>query len=242
MAVSILEILVDLQKYSPPIIHRDIKPENILINKNLNVYLIDFGLARIRPMGKQALSSIAAGTPGFMPPEEMFNLPLTEASDLYSLGATLICLLTGTKSGEISNLIGEDYRFKFKHLIPKKVNQSFVYWLEKLVESNVKRRYPNASIALKKLKPIVPTKTNNFIGIDKVKPLALTTLLMIVAGINIKVFQDFSRQQKTAASFPKANKQESKQSVSNPLSQAVKLEKQGDKLFNSGKYDKALLA
>ncbi|NES72674.1 MAG: hypothetical protein F6K24_49505 [Okeania sp. SIO2D1] len=114
--------------------------------------------------------------------------------------------------------------------------------MEKLVESNVKRRYPNASIALKKLKPIVPTKNNNFIGIDKVKPLALTTLLMIVAGINIKVFQDFSRQQKTAASFPKANKQESKQSVSNPLSQAVKLEKQGDKLFNSGKYDKALLA
>jgi serine/threonine protein kinase len=45
-----------------------------------------------------------------MPPEQMFNRQLTEASDLYSLGATLICLLTQTKSAEIGNLIDEACR------------------------------------------------------------------------------------------------------------------------------------
>ncbi len=77
---------------------------------------MDFGLARLR--GEElALSSIAAGTPGFMPPEEMFNLPLSNASDLYSLGATLICLLTGTRNVEVDRLLDEDYKFKFEDLV-----------------------------------------------------------------------------------------------------------------------------
>jgi serine/threonine protein kinase len=46
IAVSVLEILVYLQRRVPPIIHRDIKPENILVDKQLNAYLVDFGFAR----------------------------------------------------------------------------------------------------------------------------------------------------------------------------------------------------
>ncbi|MBC6419650.1 MAG: serine/threonine-protein kinase, partial [Prochloron sp. SP5CPC1] len=97
IASSVLKILVYLQSMLPPIIHRDIKPENILVDRDNNAYLIDFGLARIRDK-KFAVSSIAAGTPGFMAPEEVFNCPLTQASDLYSLGATLISILTHTTS------------------------------------------------------------------------------------------------------------------------------------------------
>ncbi len=110
IAVSVLEILVYLQQRTPPVIHRDIKPENILVDNQLNAYLIDFGFARIRG-GEMALSSVAAGTVGFMPPEEQFGRSLTEASDLYSLGATLICLVTGTRSVDIGKLIDDNYRF-----------------------------------------------------------------------------------------------------------------------------------
>ena len=60
------------------------------------------------------MSSVAAGAPGFMPPEEQFGRTLTEASDLYSLGATLICLLTRTRSVKIGNLMDDNYRFNFK--------------------------------------------------------------------------------------------------------------------------------
>src|SRR5919199_1198774 len=152
IAVSVLEILVYLQKRIPPVIHRDIKPENIVVDKELNAYLVDFGFARIRS-GELALSSVAAGTPGFMPPEEQFGRPLTEASDLYSLGATLICLLTGTRSLDVGNLIDDDYRFDFKGKVPQ-LSPSFIAWLEKMVVPNVKQRYTNAAVALEALKPI----------------------------------------------------------------------------------------
>ncbi len=152
IAISVLEILVYLQSFQPPIIHRDIKPENILIDENLQVYLVDFGLARLRG-GELALSSMAAGTPGFMPPEEMFNRPLSNASDLYSLGATLICLLTGTRSVEVDRLLDEDYRFKFEDLVPS-LHWRFTKWLTKMVELHPKRRYENAVLALRELQKI----------------------------------------------------------------------------------------
>ncbi|MEH1871123.1 serine/threonine protein kinase [Nostoc sp.] len=149
IALSILEILVYLQKQIPPIIHRDIKPENILVDEQLNAYLVDFGLARIQG-AKVALSSFVAGTLGFMPPEEQFGHSLTEASDLYSLGATLICLLTNTRSVEIGKLIDDNYRFNFQELVPQ-ISPCFRSWLMKMVERNRKRRYPNAAVALKAL-------------------------------------------------------------------------------------------
>ena len=152
IARSVLEILAELQQRTPPVIHRDIKPENILVDEQLNAYLVDFGFARIRG-GELALSSVAAGTPGFMPPEEQFGRTLTEASDLYSLGATLICLLTGTRSADVGKLIDDDYRFSFRHLVPK-LNVRFAEWLEKMVASSVKERFPNAGVALAALKPV----------------------------------------------------------------------------------------
>ncbi|MEH2057500.1 MAG: serine/threonine-protein kinase [Nostoc sp.] len=152
IALSILEILVYLQKQVSPIIHRDIKPENILVDEQLNAYLVDFGLARTQG-AKIALSSFIAGTPGFIPPEEQFGHSLTKASDLYSLGATLICLLTNICSVEIGKLIDDNYRFNFQQLVPH-ISPRFESWLMKMVERNRKRRYANAAVALKVLKSI----------------------------------------------------------------------------------------
>ncbi|MEH2233732.1 MAG: serine/threonine-protein kinase [Nostoc sp.] len=190
IALSILEILVYLQKQIPPIIHRDIKPENILVDEELNAYLVDFGLAR-RQGAKVALSSFVAGTPGFMPPEEQFGHSLTEASDLYSLGATVICLLTNTRSVEIGKLIDDNYRFNFQQLVPQ-ISPRFRWWLMKMVERNRKRRYANAAIALKALRSIEvvdsATGIDNFISTIKSRKratllgLATVVTLAAVAG------------------------------------------------------------
>ncbi len=148
IAIAVLEVLAYLQKQNPPVIHRDIKPENILVDcqAKLKVYLVDFGFARSGG-GEIAVSSVVKGTLGFMPPEQLLNRQLTEASDLYSLGATLICLLTKTKSTEIGNLIDENYRINFKHLLPQ-LSPDFIHWLNRMVAPNLKERFPNAAYAL----------------------------------------------------------------------------------------------
>ncbi|WP_310489118.1 serine/threonine-protein kinase [Chamaesiphon sp. VAR_69_metabat_338] len=152
IAVAVLEILVYLQARIPVVIHRDIKPENVLVDEDVNVYLIDFGFARIGG-GEVAMSSVAAGTFGFMAPEQMYNKGLTTATDLYGLGAMLIALLTQTKSTKMDALIDEDGKIAFQHLTPK-LSLSFIKWLEKMVAPRVGDRYPDAESALAALQPI----------------------------------------------------------------------------------------
>lgn len=164
IAIQILEILVYLQERIPPIFHRDIKPENVLVDENppksplqkrgeIAVYLIDFGLARIGN-STMAASSIMGGTFGFMPPEQIHNQKLTEASDLYSLGATLICLITQTKSADIGSLVDfSTNKITFKNKVTK-FSLRFIQWLEKMVKPLPTNRYQNAKSALKALHPL----------------------------------------------------------------------------------------
>ncbi|MBC7971633.1 MAG: serine/threonine protein kinase [Verrucomicrobia bacterium] len=155
LAIAALEILVYLQNRIPAIIHRDLKPENILLDESGVVYLVDFGFARVG--GEDVgVSSVVKGTLGFMPPEQLFNRQLTEASDLYGLGMTLICLLTGTKSDRIGDLVDISYRVSFKQLVPT-LNLQWVNWLEKMVEPRLKERFPNALAALAVV-PISPLR------------------------------------------------------------------------------------
>ncbi|MBW4614112.1 MAG: protein kinase [Desmonostoc vinosum HA7617-LM4] len=152
IAVKILDILVYLQNLKPPVIHRDIKPENILVDEQLNVYLIDFGFARI---GSQEVagSSVFKGTPGFIPPEQMFEP--TKATDLYALGTTLICMLTKIKSIEIRQLCDRNnpYLIKFHHLLPQ-LSLRFLGWLEGMVQPEQDKRFANAQAALIALQPL----------------------------------------------------------------------------------------
>jgi serine/threonine protein kinase len=168
VAISVLEILVYLQSMKPPVIHRDIKPENILIDGKMKVYLVDFGFARMGG-GEVAASSVVKGSLGFMPPEQLFNRQLTEASDLYGLGATLICLLTGTKSADIGNLIDERYGIHFQHLVPPQ-ERGWLNWLEKMVEPRPQDRYANAAEALAALKPLDVSRLPKVrLSLDKVE-------------------------------------------------------------------------
>ncbi|MBE9008337.1 serine/threonine protein kinase [Fortiea sp. LEGE XX443] len=154
IAISLLEILVYLQQQVDPIIHRDIKPENILVDEQLNAYLVDFGLAR-RQSAKIALTTLSAGTLGFIPPEEQCGDKLTQASDLYSVGATLICLLTNTHAANIGKLIG-DRGGQFPGLAHQ-LNPRFRSWLMTMVQPNWKNRYANAAVALAALRSIPVT-------------------------------------------------------------------------------------
>ena len=157
VASGVLEILVYLQEQAPSVIHRDIKPENILIDDS-KVYLVDFGLARMRGE-EMGASTTVKGTLGFMPPEQILGRSLTTASDLYSLGATLMCLLTQTPSNQIGNLIDDSFRFKIHQILPE-LNLYWVDWLEKMVAPNQEQRFLDAATALKALLAINNTSSS----------------------------------------------------------------------------------
>lgn len=179
IAISVLEILKYLQNRVPPVIHRDLKPENILVNDRLNVSLVDFGFARIGG-GEVAASSVVKGTLGFMPPEQMFNRQLTVASDLYSLGATLICLLIGINSTEVGSLMDETGRINFKHRLPQ-LTPEFLDWLQKMVEPNFKHRYASADAALNALIPleVVQQRNNSKLALISVGVLTAIAAILI---------------------------------------------------------------
>ena len=153
IANQVLEILIYLQNQIPIIIHKDLKPENILVDDDIQVYLIDFGVARIGN-NTMEFSSLVGGTLGFMPPEQLHNQKLTEASDLYGLGATLICLITQTKTDDIGKLVNfSANRIIFKDRVPK-FSFKFIQWLEKMVEPEPVNRFPDAKTALEALQPL----------------------------------------------------------------------------------------
>ncbi|MDN2496806.1 hypothetical protein FHY52_08865 [Nocardia nova] len=76
------------------ILHRDVKPANILVNDFGEPELTDFGIAHVSG-AFVTTSGIVTGSPAFTAPEVLRGRPPTVASDVYSLGSTLFCLITG---------------------------------------------------------------------------------------------------------------------------------------------------
>ena len=79
------------------VLHRDIKPSNVLVAKDEQMYLADFGLARIAQSGESTLSSdTIMGTPQYISPEQAMGIKeLDERTDLYSFGVMLYEMVVG---------------------------------------------------------------------------------------------------------------------------------------------------
>ena len=89
--------------HSRGVIHRDIKPSNILYTQDGDVRIIDFGIALIDGSDMSRIEGIA-GSPSYMSPEQVQSHELTNRSDLYSLGAVMYELLTGSRPFRAGNL------------------------------------------------------------------------------------------------------------------------------------------
>jgi serine/threonine protein kinase len=96
VGVAICDAMAYMHSQNPPVLHRDIKPGNVRISPNGQIFLVDFGLAKIVQGGQQTSTGARAMTPGYSPPEQYGAARTDHRSDIFSLGATLYASLTGT--------------------------------------------------------------------------------------------------------------------------------------------------
>ncbi len=146
IAKALLEILIYLHQLHPPVIHRDIKPSNILLGERSGnnvgqVYLVDFGSVQT-VLATESGTRTVVGTYGYMPPEQ-FGGRTVAASDLYSLGATLIYLMTGSHPADLPQ---KDFRIQFEQAA--NVSPSFSNWLKWMIEPSLERRLTSATQAI----------------------------------------------------------------------------------------------
>ena len=131
--------------HSQKVIHRDIKPANILRRqKDGKFILIDFGAVKdqvntelIKTYGKTALTQFAIGTRGFVAPEQVAMRPLY-ASDIYSLGATCLYLLTGKSPKDMKLNADTGIPLWHKEIL---ISSHFRTLLQKMLEYDVSNRY-----------------------------------------------------------------------------------------------------
>ncbi|XP_071738516.1 receptor-like cytoplasmic kinase 176 isoform X2 [Rutidosis leptorrhynchoides] len=98
VALGAAKGLAYLHSPEAKVIYRDFKCSNILIDKDYNAKLSDFGLAKDGPVdGKSHVSTRVMGTYGYAAPEYMATGHLTERSDIYSFGVVLLEILTGKR-------------------------------------------------------------------------------------------------------------------------------------------------
>jgi eukaryotic-like serine/threonine-protein kinase len=176
IAASILQILGDIHSHEPAIIHRDIKPSNILLADELladklladepsspeqsspeqprsrAVYLIDFGTVRLTPSSStgEFTSMTVIGTDGYTPPEQLGRRAV-RASDLYSLGMTLITALTGQPPDQLPRRF--DSQIDLPQALPT-CSPALITWLTRLTEPELQQRFDSAQSALAALAEI----------------------------------------------------------------------------------------
>jgi serine/threonine protein kinase len=149
IATAVLEILIYLHGLNPPVIHRDIKPSNILLGERSGnsvgqVYLIDFGSVQT-VLAYEGGTRTVVGTYGYMPPEQ-FGGRTVPASDLYSLGATLICVVTGSHPADLPQ---KDLRIQFDQVV--NLSSGLTRWLMWMTEPSLDKRVSSAKAAIQAL-------------------------------------------------------------------------------------------
>ncbi|CAI9112014.1 OLC1v1012377C1 [Oldenlandia corymbosa var. corymbosa] len=99
VAIDVARALVYLHhECYPPIVHRDVKASNVLLDKNGKARVTDFGLARVINPGGSHVSTMVAGTVGYVAPEYGQTWHATTKGDVYSYGVLIMELATGRRA------------------------------------------------------------------------------------------------------------------------------------------------
>ncbi|KAB2055394.1 hypothetical protein ES319_A11G034600v1 [Gossypium barbadense] len=128
----------------PKIVHLDIKSSNILLDENLEPHVSDFGLAKLLVDEEAHVTTVVAGTFGYLAPEYLQSGRATEKSDVYSFGVLLLELVTGKRPtdptfvkrglnvvGWMNTLLREN---RLEYIVDRRCNGADMETLEAILE------------------------------------------------------------------------------------------------------------
>jgi serine/threonine protein kinase/predicted Zn-dependent protease len=197
------------------VIHRDLKPSNIMIDKDGNARIMDFGIARsLKSKGITDLG-VMIGTPEYMSPEQVEGMEVDQRSDMYSLGVILYEMVTGKIpfSGNTPLSIAMKHKGE-KPQDPREVNPQIPEELSQVIlkclEKSREKRYQTAEELLSELSKIdkgIPTEEKVIprrktsvskeitVTFNLKKTLIPTFLIITLAVLAVLIFRPFSKRE-----------------------------------------------
>ena len=147
------------------VVHRDLKPGNIMIDKEGNAKIMDFGIARSISVKGITGAGVMIGTPEYMSPEQVEGKEVDQRSDIYSLGIILFEMLTGQVpfEGDTPFTIGVKHKSEIPR-DPRELNaqipQGLSWLILRCLEKDKEKRYQSADelrTDLEKIEKGIPT-------------------------------------------------------------------------------------
>jgi serine/threonine protein kinase/Tfp pilus assembly protein PilF len=189
------------------VVHRDLKPQNIMIDKEGNARIMDFGIARSIAGKGITGAGVMIGTPEYMSPEQAEVKEVDQRSDVYSLGVILYEMMTGRVPFEGETPLG--IAMKHKSEVPKdprelnaQIPEDLSGVILKCLEKDKDKRYqsagevrteltriekgiPTTEIEIPKRKPLTSREITVTFGLKKLFIPALAVVALIIAAIII---------------------------------------------------------
>jgi len=205
IAKQVCEGLAEAHKLG--VVHRDLKPQNIMIDKEGNSRIMDFGIARSLKAKGITDAGVMIGTPEYMSPEQVDAKETDQRSDIYSLGVILYEMVTGRAPFEGDTPLSiavkqktetpEDPR-KLNSQIPVDLSNVILRCMEKNKEKryqsagelhseliNIEKGIPTTERIVPKRKPITSREITVTFGLKKLLIPALVVTALVIATVII---------------------------------------------------------
>ncbi|MCL5268317.1 MAG: protein kinase [Bacteroidetes bacterium] len=158
VAVSVLNALA--YAHERGVIHRDIKPGNILVSAAGIIKVTDFGLASLSGSPSLTIDGTLIGTPAYMSPEQSRGETVDNRTDLFSLGVTLVEIITGERilaGRSYAECINKIQAFDPDSLDALNVSPHVLAFLKRLLAPDKNERFASANEVLQFLSPEAAT-------------------------------------------------------------------------------------